>query len=104
MSLMAMLLVVFLCVPSIIKISHALNGHKSTKCFQVGKLHMHEVELDCVFHDFNLSPLCSTPIVFIPAPLVIDTPSKITYHYTFLSKYQKLHFALRAPPHNFVAF
>ena len=98
MTLIALLLVVFLCIPSLVKISHALNGHKSTKCSQIGKLHMHNAELDCVFHDFNLSPLYSALLVCIPTPLCIKTNRNIAFHYTFLSKYQKLHFSLRAPP------
>ncbi|PIF01226.1 MAG: hypothetical protein CR994_01295 [Maribacter sp.] len=98
MSLVSLLLVGVFFVPSVVKLSHALNGHKDTDCSQVGTLHMHEIELDCDFHDFNLSPLYSTPIVFIATPLDVQIPNRILYRYTYLNKYQKLHFALRAPP------
>jgi hypothetical protein len=97
-SLLSILLVVFLFAPSIVKISHALYEHKNIECTVVGELHIHEVELDCDFQDFNLSPVYTSPLVMIPIPLDTRTSNKITSHYTFLSKYQNLHFALRAPP------
>ncbi len=98
MSLLSILLVVFLISPSIVKISHALYEHKNIECTIVGELHMHEVELDCDFQDFNLSPVYTSPLVFIPIPLDVRNSRMITSHYTFLSKFQKLHFALRGPP------
>lgn len=98
MSLISLLLVAFLCIPSIVKISHALNEHKDTECALVGELHMHEVELDCDFHDFNLSPQYTSSLLNIPIAVDIQSSTKKTFHYNFLSKYQKLHFALRAPP------
>lgn len=98
MILMALLLVVFLCVPSIIKVSHALNGHKNATCSQIGKLHVHEAELDCLFHDFNLSPIYAPPLVYLPKPMEVGASSEMSFYYTFLSKYQKSHFELRGPP------
>ena len=91
-------MVAFLFTPSIIKITHALFEHELKECKAVGQLHIHEVELDCDFHDFNLSPQLHSSLVEVPRPLTIHIPNKITSQYTFLSKYQKLHFALRGPP------
>ena len=91
-------MVVFLITPSIVKIVHALNDHRQLECKAFGQLHIHEVELDCDFNDFNLSPQNHSSLVEVPKPLIIHIPNKITSQYTFLSRYQKLHFALRGPP------
>ena len=95
---LCLLLVVFLCAPSIVKMTHALIEHEYLECKAIGQLHIHEVELDCDFQDFNLSPQFNSTLVEVPRPLIIHFPNKITSQYTFLSKYQKLHFTLRGPP------
>jgi hypothetical protein len=94
----SLLLVVFLITPSIVKITHALNDHRHVECKAFGQLHIHEVELDCDFQDFNVLPQFHSTLVEVPKPLIIHIPNNITSQYTFLSKYQKLHFALRGPP------
>ncbi len=91
-------MVVFLITPSIVKITHALNDHRHVECKAFGQLHIHEVELDCDFQDFNLSPQFHSTLVEVPGLLISNNSNKITSQYTFLSKYQKLHFALRGPP------
>ena len=78
--------------------SHALVEHEHLECKAIGQLHIHEVELDCDFQDFNLSPQFNSTLVQVPRPLIIQISNKIVSQYTFLSKYQKLHFALRGPP------
>lgn len=93
-----LLLVVLLSAPSIVKMAHAIIEHEHLECKAIGQLHLHEVELDCDFHDFNLSPQFHATLVELTSPLKIHISNKITSHYTFLSKYQKLHFALRGPP------
>ena len=93
-----LLLVAFLVTPSIVKIAHALVEHEHLECKAVGEPHIHEVELDCDFQDFNLSPQFNSTLVEVPRPLIIHISNKIASQYTFLSKYQKLHIALRGPP------
>ena len=93
-----LLLVAFLITPSIVKTAHALIEHEHLECKAIGQLHIHEVELDCAFQDFNLSPQFHSTLVEMPQPLIIHISNKISSQYTFLSKYQKLHFALRGPP------
>jgi hypothetical protein len=95
---LCLLLVAFLCIPSIVKMAHALIEHEHLECKAFGQLHIHEVELDCDFHDFNLSPQFHSTLVEVPKPLIIHISNKIDSQYNFLSKYQKLHFALRGPP------
>ena len=93
-----LLLVAFLVTPSIVKMAHAIIEHEHLECKALGELHIHEVELDCDFQDFNLSPQIHSTLVEVPRPLIIHISNKIASQYTFLSKYQKLHFALRGPP------
>ena len=81
-----------------VKIVHALNDHRGMECTAFGQLHIHEVELDCDFQDFNVLPQFHSTLVEVPKPFIIHIPNNITSQYTFLSKYQKLHFALRGPP------
>ena len=95
---LCLLLVVFLCAPSIVKMAHVLIENEHLECKAIGQLHIHEVELDCDFQDFNLSPQFNSTLVELPRPLTIHISNKIAAQYTFLSKYQKLHFALRGPP------
>ena len=97
-STFCLLLVAFLCFPSIVKMTHALIEHKHLECKAIGQLHIHEVELDCDLHDFNMSPQFHSTLAEVPKPLIVHISNKITSQYTFLSKYQKLHFALRGPP------
>jgi len=93
-----LLLVAFLSLPSIVKMAHAIIEHEHLECKAIGQLHIHEVELDCDFQAFNLSPQFHSTLVEVPRPLIAQISNKIASQYTFLSKYQKLHFALRGPP------
>jgi hypothetical protein len=97
-SLISLLLVVALLSPSLVKLSHALNEHEHFECKSIGQLHAHEVELDCDFQKFNVSPQLYPSLT--KALQLFKTPQYKKYfsEYTFLSKYQKLHFALRGPP------
>ncbi len=97
-SLISLLMVVFILSPSLVKFSHAINGHEHSECKSIGQLHFHEVELDCDFQKFNVSPQLYPSIT--KAPQLFKTPrhKKHFSKYTFLSKYQKLHCALRGPP------
>ena len=96
--ILSLLLVAFLITPSIIKVAHALIEHEHLQCEAVGELHIHGIELDCDFEDFNISPQNHSFLVDVPKPLLIDISKRINFQYTFLSKYQELHFALRGPP------
>ena len=93
------LLFTFLIItPSVVKIAHAIFEHDHNECTAIGELHMHEVELDCDFHDFNISPQFHSIVNEILIPRVSVMSTKIISFYTYLSKFQKLHFALRGPP------
>jgi hypothetical protein len=93
-----LLLLAFFCIPSIVKTVHALFEHEHFECAKVGELHLHEVELDCDFHDFNLSPQFYATLEDEQKLEVSPISNKTYTRYSFLSKYQKLHFTLRGPP------
>lgn len=94
----SLLLVAFLLAPSIVKMAHALIEHEHLDCKAIGELHIHEVEFDCDFQDFNFAPQIRTLLLEIPIPAVVFKPNKNNSFYSFLSKHQKLHFGLRGPP------
>ncbi|MFX0557100.1 hypothetical protein ACOCEA_09880 [Maribacter sp. CXY002] len=94
----ALVIIVCLLTPYLIKINHGINEHQSVHCVSEGTLHIHNVEFDCDFEHYQLSSLFY-PNLFVAE---IFTSPKILQetinHYTFLSKYQSLHFVLRGPP------
>ena len=78
--------------------AHELFEHEHFECTALGELHIHEVELDCEFQKFNLSNYTYLELVKIPAYIIVPKMQQCFSQYTFLSKYQQLHFALRGPP------
>mgnify|MGYP000885105588 CR=1 FL=1 len=95
---MAIILVVFISLPSILKIKHAVTEHQTFVCKDKGKLHFHEVELDCKFDDFSIITQIFPGISPINIPTWKQKSEKIENFYCFLNKYQKLHFSRRGPP------
>jgi hypothetical protein len=91
-------MVVFFALPASSKIKHAVFEHHNFVCKEKGKLHVHEVELECEFDKFNISQFIFLEYLgFNDTGWTIKT-GKIFNFYQFLSKYQKLHFSLRGPP------
>ena len=95
---MAIFMVTIISLPSIIKIKHALTEHQSFVCKEKGKLHIHEVELDCKFDNFSITTQIFPENQEINIPTLEGKTDKIENFYDFLSKYQKLHFSRRGPP------
>ena len=97
-SILALFLVVAILSPAIVKLSHALYEHEEQLCHEIGSVHVHEVELDCDFQKFNLAPQYYPHFVKAIKVHAKITRKKDFNYYSFLSKYQKLHFTLRGPP------
>lgn len=97
-SLLSLLLIVAILAPSLFKLTHALLEHQEQLCQEVGSVHIHEIEIDCDFQKFNLSPQTYPSFEDVNVPVVNLGSVEILNNYFFLSKYQKLHFALRGPP------
>ncbi|TMM57475.1 hypothetical protein FEE95_13405 [Maribacter algarum] len=84
--------------PTAIKTAHALFEHQELFCFDKSTTHVHEVEFDCDFQKFKLSPQHYPVFVNVQEFLAPFTKERDKNHYTFLSQYQRLSFALRGPP------
>lgn len=72
--------------------------HQEQLCTDTNAVHVHNVELDCDFQKFKVSPQHYPNFASIQKNHIVEVKEKDTNSYSFLSKYQKLHFALRAPP------
>lgn len=94
----AIILVVVMQLPAVAKISHAIYEHVDIECKDYGSLHIHEVEFDCEFDKYNLSTKYLVPDFFVLEQEFLVIPESNFSIYSFLSKYQKLHFSLRGPP------
>jgi hypothetical protein len=93
-----LLLVLCILAPIAVKLSHAIYEHESLECSEPAAIHVHEIELDCDFQKFKLSTqYYSVPTKFENKIVAVERVKNFNF-YTFLSKYQKLHFALRGPP------
>lgn len=96
--MLSLLLIAAILSPSILKISHALYEHEEQFCEDNSSVHVHEVEIDCDFQKFQLSPQLY-PNFAKTLELYPDLIKENDLNfYSFLSKYQKLHFTLRGPP------
>jgi hypothetical protein len=97
-SILAIFLVVALQLPVAAKISHAIFNHIEVDCNDYGSLHIHEIEFDCEFQKYNFLNKGVLPDYqsFHSEFLVVS--EQIFSAYTFLNKYQELHFSLRGPP------
>lgn len=96
--LLACLSTIALLVPTTIKLIHTLEHHEHIVCNGEATTHIHQVDLDCEFHNFNLNNN------FLPSQndfdciVEIDNFKKIISQYQFISDYQRLNFSLRGPP------
>lgn len=94
----SVLLIVAILAPMVVKLSHALFEHQEQLCQELSSVHMHEIELDCDFQKFHLSSFDYPSFTKVNVPLQILSKKEIINYYSFISKYQKLHFVLRGPP------
>jgi len=97
-ALVTLVLVAAMQLPVAAKIYHALYEHVDTECNDYGTLHFHKTEFECEFQKYKLATNFILPD-FQKTPqefLVVEESNFSTY--SFLSKYQKLHFSLRGPP------
>lgn len=96
--LLAFLLVLMVCVPSVIKLAHVFEHHKHEVCKGGETTHIHKVDLDCEFQKFNLTTNYLFTLhhtTFFEATL----NSKLQFlTYKFLNNHQRLSFSLRGPP------
>ena len=98
MSFLSIVLIAAILAPTVIKLSHAIFEHENIECLDVITDHVHKIELDCDFQKFKFS--AQTYSIFIDYTIIesFEVSIKNINKYSFLSKYQKLHFSLRGPP------
>lgn len=97
-SIISLLLIAAILTPSFVKLSHALYEHQETECQEIGSVHVHDVEFECDFQKFKLSSQYYPNFVNNLSIDISIIKEKDFNFYSFLSKYQKLHFTLRGPP------
>ena len=96
-SIVSLVLIVFLALPSFIQLLHVAN-HLENNCPKAYESHIHIKELDCDFNKFNFSHHFYLPnlnIEFVSSVILKKDISK-TYNFTPESDYTL--FSLRAPP------
>lgn len=91
-------MVAIFALPSTLKINHALFEHNNFVCKNNGELHVHEVEMECEFHKYNISHFIFHEDTGLDNYNWTIKTVKIFNFYRFLSKYQQLHFSKRGPP------
>lgn len=91
-------LALMLLVPSAIKFAHIFTHHNHKVCIGGQSTHIHKVDLDCDFHKFQLNQNFTLNNSYIELFSPQEKSLEIVSQYTFLSKYQRLHFSLRGPP------
>ena len=91
-------LVCTLMFPTAFKFAHTFEHHEHEICTGGDSTHIHQVDLDCEFHKFQLNNKVSFSIPLFEIFQTQKESVSIISQYTFLSKYQRLHFSLRGPP------
>jgi ABC-type spermidine/putrescine transport system permease subunit I len=94
----AVLIVIVLLIPSFAKIGHVFENHKHEVCVNKATTHFHTLDLECEFYKFNVSSEFTFNTISIESITLSISQTLITSQYSFISKYQKLHFSLRGPP------
>ncbi|MDX1365813.1 MAG: hypothetical protein R3243_16530 [Arenibacter latericius] len=98
LSFFSILMVALFALPGALKAKHAILEHHNFVCKEKGKLHYHEMEVECEFYKYNISHFITPEYVELNNNSWIFKTEKVTDYYQYLSKYQKLHFSERGPP------
>lgn len=97
-SFVSLTLIATILAPSFVKLSHAIFEHQELTCVDTSISHVHEVEFDCEFQKFKLSPQTLIEFPEITKISTIEIDNQSYDRYVFLSYFQELPFALRGPP------
>lgn len=95
---LTLFVVLTLILPSAVKFMHVFESHKHEVCLGEVNTHIHTLDVDCEFYNFNLNnPFTLTENSFV---LIVfqDVKDAISTDYSFLSTYQRHHFLRRGPP------
>lgn len=97
---MAIVLILAVLIPSVVKLTHAFNHHHHMVCVDDlnHSTHFHQLDLDCDFYKFKLSNQFYFESNHKTLQDNEDNFKIIASQYQFVSDYQKLQTALRGPP------
>lgn len=95
---LTLIVVLTLLLPSAVKVMHVFENHKHEICHGESTTHIHTLDIDCEFYNFNLNTPFTLPENTVILPVFQEVEVLITTNYYFLSKYQQLHFLRRGPP------
>ncbi|MEL0650286.1 hypothetical protein V6246_02565 [Algibacter sp. TI.3.09] len=95
---LTVLLALMLFVPAGVKMAHVFAHHHHKVCTDGGKLHIHQVDLDCEFHKFHINNNFSLPDYTFTLFTEKETPTELVSQYRFISEFQQLQASLRGPP------
>jgi len=95
---MALLLVIAVIIPAVVKFAHIFEDHEHTVCTDKTSTHIHGVDLDCEFYKFKLNTSIAIDFNKKDFPSIENNHKIITSQYQFTSDFQRLPFSLRGPP------
>ncbi len=98
--MLAIMLVLAVLLPSVVKLTHAFNHHKHEVCDNDNKhqTHFHASDLDCDFYKFKLTTQYYSKLEPIQLVLIKNNFKITNAQYAYISDYQKLQTSLRGPP------
>ena len=98
---LAMVLIMAVLLPSVVKFGHIFENHKHEVCVNQDTTHFHSLDLDCEFYKFKLNNALSF-LRFDEGIISVANNFKLLFTY-----YQSLHtcsiehIVLRGPPYTF---
>ena len=95
---LTLILVLNFLLPSVVKFLHIFEHHQHEVCYGEADAHFHTLDVDCEFYKFKLNSPFTIPQNVAGLSEFLDVTIFYPKEYSFLSEYQRLHFALRGPP------
>lgn len=97
-SSVAIVLTTALLLPTILKFEHAFEHHQHETCKNPQALHFHDIEHDCEFFKFKITPQITFTYPQTELVDIEDNHPHNSSQYQYVSDYQRLPFSLRGPP------
>lgn len=95
----ALVLIVALLLPLGIKFAHTFEDHTHEVCTDYSSTHLHEIDLDCEFYDFNTTTFTYFLYNSVSLFKSIISTKPISYYTTHVvNAYKHSNRQLRAPP------
>lgn len=96
--ILSIALVATLFAPSVAKFAHIFTHHEHKLCSTPGKIHIHQVDLDCEFYKFQLNTHFLLPEESNNWLDIAKYHRIYPLTYKFLYNHRTLSFSLRGPP------